>query len=456
VTDFIYVKVEGAEKWATLNYDGSKWSSSDLTIENGQSYKAVYAPNYTLNDNGTDLELKDPAASGEYLTCSGKRPISIQFTRNYSRLRIYCGTSSSSITVSFGEGFTASDGTSTTSFTLSPDTEGNAFVYGSWNVGTSLNLLSIVSGNPNTDVSYIGANLNKTISNQSETNKSYAIAAPTDTWYIYNLDKATESKTVWSDAVNAGYTKIKLIGAWNSETAPSFQKDYKNPNETGDNIYITCIDFGDVTGLTYLPDYICTFIEKLEKVILPEGLETIGNSSFCGCDNLKDINLPSTLKEIGSDALYNCYDLTSITSLPKSLKKIGNTAFGSDKIYFSSLPENIELGKNVFIGSTFCSDSFEWPETITEIPKSTFSYSSKLNLVIPSSVTTIGESAFSDCSNLTIKCLATSVPTLGNNAFKAGYMPSETYKIYVPSSSLNDYKSAWGSYSSLTISAIEE
>ena len=62
----------------------------------------------------------------------------------------------------------------------------------------------------------------------------------------------------------------------------------------------------------------------LEELILNEGVETI--YQFDGSINLRNVQLPSTLKEIGSSAFLGCTSLTSIR-LPESLETLGWHAF---------------------------------------------------------------------------------------------------------------------------------
>ena len=66
------------------------------------------------------------------------------------------------------------------------------------------------------------------------------------------------------------------------------------------------------------------------------------------------------------------------------------------------------------------------------------------------SVTTIGESAFRDCSRLTsVTCEATSVPSTGSNVFS--YVPQSSATLYVPASALEDYKAKtpWSAFSTI-------
>jgi hypothetical protein len=48
------------------------------------------------------------------------------------------------------------------------------------------------------------------------------------------------------------------------------------------------------------------------KVILPEGLQTIGEAAFRSFSNLREVTLPSTLTAIGAEAFGNCTGLTRI------------------------------------------------------------------------------------------------------------------------------------------------
>lgn len=88
--------------------------------------------------------------------------------------------------------------------------------------------------------------------------------------------------------------------------------------------------------------------KTLQKIILPDNLETIGSNAFAYCSNLKDITFPKTLatieyhtfyqcglsevtlpdklKDIGDAAFYECYNLKKV-NFPEKLVSIGNSAF---------------------------------------------------------------------------------------------------------------------------------
>ncbi len=74
-----------------------------------------------------------------------------------------------------------------------------------------------------------------------------------------------------------------------------------------------------------------------------------------------------------------------------------------------------------------------------------------MSIVIPSTVTNIGDYAFFDASLKSLTCEAATPPALGTDAFY-GYVYSAT--LYVPGQSINTYKSTKGWKSFYKIQAI--
>lgn len=129
---------------------------------------------------------------------------------------------------------------------------------------------------------------------------------------------------------------------------------------------------------------------------------------------------------IGYTALNSATRLTSVT-ISDSVTSIGGGSFE----YCTSL------------------SSITIPSGVTTIGSNAFSVCAISSIIIPSGVTSIGYGAFNGSENLaSVTCLATTPPTLGNSVFSG---TSPNLVIYVPSSSLNDYKNAynWSSYASI-------
>lgn len=281
-SDVIYVQVNGEGSWYTLTYADGKWTAPEgFSMAKGDTYKAVYAPNYEPNTAKDALVLKSgaTASTAEYLTCEGKRPIYINFEREYSRLRVYVGESASGVTVEFGEGFTSNDGKNVSSFTLTSDSYGNAYVYGSWGEKTILTRGRLVSGDPSTGT-YVGTFAMDTISTASVAGKSYATQLSTDDeiWVIHNLNNTKSSVSDWSSY--SGYTKLKVVGTWDKTKAPNLAE-----GSTGTVPPFTRIDLSSLTGLTTIPDYYFFYNTSITQVDLPEAIVKFGDYAFRECSD---------------------------------------------------------------------------------------------------------------------------------------------------------------------------
>ena len=87
------------------------------------------------------------------------------------------------------------------------------------------------------------------------------------------------------------------------------------------------------------------------KVAVPEGLQSIGTSTFSSCQGLTSITLPKSLKSIGAFAFSSCQGLTSI-ALPEGLQSIGSLAFyGCERLTSITLPKSLQsIGNSAFDG----------------------------------------------------------------------------------------------------------
>jgi len=89
------------------------------------------------------------------------------------------------------------------------------------------------------------------------------------------------------------------------------------------------------------------------------------------------------------------------------------------------------------------------PSSVTSIGNAAFIGCGLTSVIIPSSVTSIGESAFAGCSNITILTISmTTLPLFTS----CGFNSSTKYEhIYVPSNLVDTYKAAdgWKTYASI-------
>ena len=156
--------------------------------------------------------------------------------------------------------------------------------------------------------------------------------------------------------------------------------------------YLIELDLSEAV-VTNVPDNQFEDFAFLRKVILPEGLTTIGNKSFYN-STIEDIYFPSTVTSIGASAFGSTNLIEAI--LPDGLASLGEGAFGSSKRL-----TKVDLGKD-----------------LTTISNATFYSCDRLkDLVFPDALKTIGESAFSGCTNLVIKNVPSSVTSIKQYAF---------------------------------------
>ncbi len=137
------------------------------------------------------------------------------------------------------------------------------------------------------------------------------------------------------------------------------------------------------------------FMLDLKKVIIENGVTSIGKSAFSSYSNLTEISIPDSVVVIGESAFSSCSNLTEIF-IPDSVVVIGEFAFSS----CSNLTE------------------ISIPNGVDSIPYGAFIYCSGLTKVsISDSVVSIQGAAFNGCSTLTSVIIPKNVKSIGFSAF---------------------------------------
>ncbi len=158
----------------------------------------------------------------------------------------------------------------------------------------------------------------------------------------------------------------------------------------------------DLSGVTLTDKTINgIYITGLEEVLLPSGIETIGDKAFDNCENLKEIVIPASVKTFSTSAFDKCTALCKVEfASPSSLETF--TVYGSTGL-FSQCP-NLK--------------SFEIPESVTNIAARTFRNSQIESVVIPETVRILdGNSLFQNCANLKTVTLPSFVKDISDNMF---------------------------------------
>ena len=182
------------------------------------------------------------------------------------------------------------------------------------------------------------------------------------------------------------------------------------------------VNIGD--AVTRLEDGAFDGCTNLENVSVGNGIESVGNNVFRGC-NFLDYNIYSNGYYIGNN--QNPYMILmsarnkSITSCTVSAdcRFICDGAFTDcKKLAEVVLPESLTYINNGMFEGCSSLKQVAIPESVTAIGDGAFNGCSSLSAIeIPESVTTIGSSAFAGCSGLTALTIPNAVTSVSNNAF---------------------------------------
>lgn len=158
-------------------------------------------------------------------------------------------------------------------------------------------------------------------------------------------------------------------------------------------------------NVTSIDDYAFNSCSSLTNVTIGNSVTSIGQSAFWGCTSLAEIAFPNSVTSIGTYAFAGCSDLASI-NIPQSVTSIGTYAFeGCTSV--SSISVDTKNTKY---------DSRNNCNAIIDKDNNTLIWGCK-NTVIPNTVNSIGNNAFSKCSGLTSITIPNNVTSLGDGAF---------------------------------------
>ena len=242
--------------------------------------------------------------------------------------------------------------------------------------------------------------------------------------------------------------------SWNSDGCPvewgylpSAQKDFKFTitstsdktvevsGYTGTNAIVvipkkTIIDGVEYT-VTGIGAYSLQGRSSITSISIPNTVTSISNNVFANCTSLESISIPNSVTTIGGYAFYNCKKLASLT-IPKSVTTIGNglcsfceelaaivvESGNANYVSVDGVLYNSDMTQLVQYPVGKDAESFEFPETVTSTPRSSFRGCSNLkSITFNDKLTSIGGYAFNECDNLTSVVIKKSVTTIGDNAF---------------------------------------
>lgn len=244
----------------------------------------------------------------------------------------------------------------------------------------------------------------------------------------------------------------------------------ENVTVIGQRAFHCCKKLTSVTipaGVTEIDYATFAYCEELSTVVIPETVTKIGECAFQNC-GFSSINIPATVKEtdrrafagchsmqkatisvetVGEQTFYSCDALTEV-EFTSEVKTIGDGAFHScTALAEIKIPDNVtSIGDGIFTSCTALKKAVFEGGTVK---KSTLGNPALQELIISGSATldvsftagsskntletvkiekgVIGDSAFSNCKNLTTVELGGGVTSIGKSAFlKCTKLPSIT------------------------------
>lgn len=168
-------------------------------------------------------------------------------------------------------------------------------------------------------------------------------------------------------------------------------------NDIGDGLFGNCkmlkhiylsVNIKEINRQMFLN---CT---SLETFTIPNHIVKINDNAFEGCINLKEIILLNGIEKIGNSVFYKCQNLSSI-NIPDSVTELGDKVFANCfNLKNVKLSENIKsLNYNTFFYCTSLTD-ITLPKNLISIDNEVFVYNNISNIIIPTTLTFIGEKAF--------------------------------------------------------------
>ena len=180
----------------------------------------------------------------------------------------------------------------------------------------------------------------------------------------------------------------------------------------GNKAFYDCSGLTSVTignSVTSIGDHAFYGCSGMTSVTIGNSVKSIGQSAFEGCSGLTSVTIPNSVTSIGERAFYNCSGLTSVT-IGNSVESIGREAFqhclGLTSVTISDI-------------AAWCNIEFVYASNPLDYAHHLYLNGEEVkDLVIPNSVTSIGDMAFSGCFGLTSVTIPNSVTSIGTCAFE--------------------------------------
>jgi hypothetical protein len=180
-----------------------------------------------------------------------------------------------------------------------------------------------------------------------------------------------------------------------------------------------CLEAISIPGSVYsVGKFAFQLCKGLRHLDIGVGVTVIGDRAFQYCERLEGVALPCTAREVGDAAFEACFGIKSV-SIPQGVGSLGMHAFYyCTGITSVAIPDSVySMGEGIFMG---CSNlgSVTIGSGLSSIPRNAFVDTALKRLDIPGTVKTIGRAAFFMCHSLSEVNFNYGIETIDSEAFK--------------------------------------
>ena len=262
----------------------------------------------------------------------------------------------------------------------------------------------------------------------------------------------TNGYSVTSIKANAFYNKTNVTGVAIPDSV----------TDIGTNSFGNCSGLTNVTignGLTNIADSAFLACRKLVSMTIPDSVTSIGVQAFNACLGLTNVTIGNSVSSIGRAAFLNCSSLNSAT-IPSGVTNIGFGVFlgcsrltninvnAANPSYASA--DGVLFNKSMTMlieAPEALAGAYAIPNSVISIATNAFEDCGLTSVIIPDSVTNIGNYAFYFCLGLTNVTIGNNVTSIGIGAF---YDCFSLTIVTIPDSVVSIGSSAFDSCSRLT------
>ncbi len=241
----------------------------------------------------------------------------------------------------------------------------------------------------------------------------------------WTLNETTGELTIWGEGGMDGFDNNSTFAWLKYKTTIKSVTIENGVTGIGERAFRHCTGLTSITipdGMTYIGDAAFSGCTGLTSITIPDGMTYIGSSAFYGCTGLTSITIPDSGPYIRDYAFEGCYKLVEVYNLPNLNITKGSAYYGYAGYYALNIytskdePSKLWTDDNGYIfyedGDNCYLMGYTGTERALTLPANCHGKNYKIyqyaflscaeltSITIPDSVTSIGDDAFSGCTNI--------------------------------------------------------